>query len=58
MAPMFTHKKPPWTEKLADRAFIHMTSVLASVVSLTVLGIFFTVGFQAVFQGEISCRKS
>lgn len=54
MAPMFTHKKPPWTEKLVDRAFIRMTSVLASVVSLTVLGIFFTVGFQAVFQGDLS----
>ena len=54
MAPMFTHKKRPWTERLVDSAFIRTTAVLASVVSLTVFGIFFTVGFQAVFQGDLS----
>lgn len=54
MAPKFTYKKRPWTERLIDRAFIRMTAVLASVVSLTVLGIFFTVGFQALFQGDLS----
>ena len=54
MTPMFTHKKRPWTERLVDSAFIHTTAVLASVVSLTVFGIFFTVGFQAVFQGDLS----
>ncbi len=54
MAPMFSRKKPSWLEQLVDRGFIRVTAVLASVVSLTVFGIFFTVGFQAIFQGDVS----
>ena len=51
---VFKLRKRPLTEKLVDRSFVRLTVILASVVSVTVFGIFFTVGFQAFFQGDVS----
>ena len=50
----FKLRKRPLLEKLIDRSFIRLTAILALVVSATVFGIFFTVGFQAFFQGDLS----